>query len=294
MTIGTLPYMSPEQIQGSARHGTTDFYSLGCVLYECLTGVRLFRGSEEAMWRAKLRKEVPVEAERLSHYPELLRRLLGDLLVWPPEKRPANARVVLTRLEEAVSPPDIPQTPGIRWPSPRTMWIGAGGLAVVIFVIVVSLGTLEPKDVRARAGGSSAPGPLRSSSLPKPASATTQKDPSARDHQGGETSSPGPPAPNPTPPSSPVSQTPRPTTPLKEGRMTLRVGVQGGLAPRAKLAVNGDQFTASVPFATSLLVKEGDILTVRIRDRENQFVEDTKTITAHIDGQATITFEVRR
>jgi hypothetical protein len=76
--------------------------------------------------------------------------------------------------------------------------------------------------------------------------------------------------------------------------MTLRVGVQGGLAPRAKLAVNGDQFTASVPFATSLLVKEGDILTVRIRDRENQFVEDTKTITAHIDGQATITFEVRR
>lgn len=41
-SYGSLPYMSPEQVHGTALTGATDIYSLGLVLLECLTGTRAF------------------------------------------------------------------------------------------------------------------------------------------------------------------------------------------------------------------------------------------------------------
>jgi ABC-type branched-subunit amino acid transport system substrate-binding protein/outer membrane protein assembly factor BamB len=57
-TVGTLDYLSPEQIRGEAVDGRGDCYALACILYECLAGEPPFRRKSEAetLW-AHLRDE---------------------------------------------------------------------------------------------------------------------------------------------------------------------------------------------------------------------------------------------
>ena len=58
--VGTIDYVSPEQIEGTPVDARADVYSLGCVLYECLTGVRPYeRDSELAVVFAHLNEPPP-------------------------------------------------------------------------------------------------------------------------------------------------------------------------------------------------------------------------------------------
>lgn len=101
-TVGTYSYMSPEQITADERlDGKADLYSLGCVLYEMLTGRPPFQGANFAqVWDQHLSKTPPSAAEatdpagRPVDCPVWLASLITKLMAKNPADRPFNARAV--------------------------------------------------------------------------------------------------------------------------------------------------------------------------------------------------------
>jgi len=104
LTVGTYYYMAPEQIRAErSTSGLTDLYSLGCVLYEMLTGNPPFRGDNFAqIFDQHLNIEpVPVRSNAFS-CPEKLEKVVMQMLAKDPEERPFNARSAQGALAEAL------------------------------------------------------------------------------------------------------------------------------------------------------------------------------------------------
>jgi eukaryotic-like serine/threonine-protein kinase len=64
--IGTLPYMSPEQVRGEELDARTDLFSFGAVLYQMATGVMPFRGEAFAVIAEAILNRAPVAPVRLN------------------------------------------------------------------------------------------------------------------------------------------------------------------------------------------------------------------------------------
>ncbi len=106
--VGTLGYMSPEQARGeSTVDARADLFSLGCVLYECLTARPAFAGEDRAAIRSKLLLVDPVPAgEIVADIPPALDRLLARLLAKERRRRPAGAGEVAGELAALGPLPD--------------------------------------------------------------------------------------------------------------------------------------------------------------------------------------------
>jgi len=100
MLVGTVAYMPPEQALGSETTPRADLYSLGCMLYEMITGRPPFVSDNPTAVISQHINTPPVAPSWLSDAcPQDLEELVLRLLVKDPSERPANADEVLAALE---------------------------------------------------------------------------------------------------------------------------------------------------------------------------------------------------
>jgi serine/threonine protein kinase len=119
--LGTAAYMSPEQAKGQSVDKRADIWAFGVVLYELITGVRLFEGETLTETLAAVVKESP----DLSRVPPQVRKLLESCLEKDPRKRLRDIGDVW-HLLEAPRP-----TVGANRARKRWAWAAAGMLAIV-------------------------------------------------------------------------------------------------------------------------------------------------------------------
>ncbi len=100
--LGTPAYVSPEQATGGQVTDASDWYCVGAMLYEALTGRVPFLGSAIEMILAKQRQEPPPPADLVPGLPEDLNRLCIDFLRRSPEARPPDEEV-LRRFSQGLS-----------------------------------------------------------------------------------------------------------------------------------------------------------------------------------------------
>jgi len=119
--LGTLHYMSPEQLQGKEADARSDLFSFGCVFYEMLTGKHAFEGQNAAsVIAAVLEREPPA----LNLAPPL-ERVIRSCMAKDPDRRFQNALDLKTALAWAVEQPVAAE-------SNRRPWIAAMAATLVL------------------------------------------------------------------------------------------------------------------------------------------------------------------
>ncbi len=131
--LGTLPYMSPEQVEGHDADARSDIFAFGVVLYELIAGTRPFTGKTQANLAAAILKEEPRPLfEMQPRTPHGLAEVVRTCIEKDPEKRWQSARDVKYALRwmAAQPPPSIPS---------RSVWVWQA-LAVLMAAIALVIG----------------------------------------------------------------------------------------------------------------------------------------------------------
>lgn len=103
--LGTMGYMSPEQVRGESVDARSDIFSFGVVLFEMLTGKRAFARPTAADTMAAVLKEDPPDLDETSRpIPPGLRRVLDHCLEKIPSRRFHDAHDLAFALESASAP----------------------------------------------------------------------------------------------------------------------------------------------------------------------------------------------
>jgi len=94
LAVGTPVYMSPEQAADQPLGEASDWYALGCMLYEALTGRRPFEGTSEEVMTRKQTEQPPHPTQLVARLPADLSRLAMQLLASAPSARPTGLQVL--------------------------------------------------------------------------------------------------------------------------------------------------------------------------------------------------------
>ncbi|MDQ3379611.1 MAG: protein kinase [Actinomycetota bacterium] len=139
--VGTLEYVAPEQITGGDVEAQADLYSLGCVLYECLTGQPPFpRATDVALLWAHVHEEQKRASEVRPELPRAIDSVLGRALAKEPGRRFETAGELVSAARSALGLVETSPAP----PSTRRFAIPAAVALVVVAVAV--LGFLFMRD----------------------------------------------------------------------------------------------------------------------------------------------------
>jgi len=104
LVIGTPEYMSPEQLLGDPVDERADIYSLGCILYQMITGAQAFTAdTREQMIRRRLHETPPHVRDFDASLPRRLDTLIVHMLARSPTDRLASASDARDQLDPALS-----------------------------------------------------------------------------------------------------------------------------------------------------------------------------------------------
>ena len=162
VVMGTVPYMSPEQVSGKPLDHRTDVFSFGVLLYEMASGRRPFRGASSAELASAILRDAPPALTTLrAALPEELTRIVARCLEKDPAARFPGMRDVRAALASAPAeghPP--PLGPGS---GRRRRALPIAGAVLILLAGAAYLGTRSGLlRLAPRAGDAVAPGAIRS------------------------------------------------------------------------------------------------------------------------------------
>ena len=145
--MGTPNYMSPEQARGTKVDARSDLFSLGCVLYECLTGQKPFQGESISVILVKILTEEPPPVDFAgTGLPLEIGAVLKRALAKDPAARYASGALLVEALRLAgqttlVSAPTGPATPPAAGASraPSAPWRARLGFLVIAGLLLAAL-----------------------------------------------------------------------------------------------------------------------------------------------------------
>lgn len=145
VAIGTVSYMSPEQIQGTRVDGRTDLWALGVVLYELLTGRRPFEGHPQPVLIHRILEGEPAGiATGLEEVPAPVVAVLGRCLSKTPDGRPGTGAELAGMLERLIDDDETVSGEGrLTVGHPRAPRVSAEGERRYLTVLVAELAGLE-------------------------------------------------------------------------------------------------------------------------------------------------------
>jgi TolB-like protein len=140
--LGTVGYVSPEQLRGQPVDHRTDIFSLGCVLYEMLSGKRAFKGPTAAdTLTAILSKDPAPLSEPKREIPVALQAIVSQCLEKRPEDRFSTAHDVALALQLLPEPVGMNRSQPGEKRQERKFWrrlVFAGVAAIALVALVIA------------------------------------------------------------------------------------------------------------------------------------------------------------
>lgn len=131
--LGTVGYMSPEQVRGEPADARSDIFAVGAILHEMLTGQRAFRKATSAeTMSAILNEDPPPIAQSASLTPPGLQRTVNRCLAKSPEQRFQHASDLAFALEALSESGDSSAITVDKATRPRWPWIAVALMAAAV------------------------------------------------------------------------------------------------------------------------------------------------------------------